>query len=407
FGMGVSAYARTKDYTAKNPGRAHSEAVCEDVAGAESKQRDCSSLQATVNCGKRPIISPTVNHFTCRVHTSFGSRLWWALAAAGTAKLRIRLLRACKSFGVFESAWVDRARGPDCGHVTHMENGRLTLFCAAARTSARMTVFTGSGGMDQEKPHAWGLADLETVGLIVDLGSSLRTVRVAVCGSDRPRGEKRHDATEVKRELILQLRDYRMASLVVVRTKNGPVEGIVHRKNLMAAQPRPRDVAAFYGIPFAAPPVGNLRFRPPQPLNETWSVPRLMNETGFSCADREDCLYLDLFAPNDAINSNASLPVFLWVHGGGFAFGVPENGTALASVHNIIVVSIRYRLGHFGFFASPASLSQEGTTGNWGTLDQQFAMKWIQANIAAFGGDHDKVTLAGQSAGAFSVMWHL
>ncbi|KAF4656955.1 hypothetical protein FOL47_008661 [Perkinsus chesapeaki] len=159
----------------------------------------------------------------------------------------------------------------------------------------------------------------------------------------------------------------------------------------MAAQPRPRDVAAFYGIPFAAPPVGNLRFRPPQPLNETW----------------EDCLYLDLFAPNDAINSNASLPVFLWVHGGGFASGVPENGTALASVHNIIIVSIRYRLGHFGFFASPASLSQEGTTGNWGTLDQQFAMKWIQANIAAFGGDPDKVPLAGQSAGAFSVMWHL
>ncbi|KAF4656957.1 hypothetical protein FOL47_008663, partial [Perkinsus chesapeaki] len=196
-------------------------------------------------------------------------------------------------------------------------------------------------------------------------------------------------------------------TMLVVRIKNGPVEGIVYRKNLMAAQPRPRDVAAFYGIPFAAPPVGNLRFRPPQPLNETWSEPRLMNKTGFSCADREDCLYLDLFAPNDAINSNASLPVFLWVHGGGFAFGVPENGTALASVHNIIVVSIRYRLGHFGFFASPASLSQEGTTGNWGTLDQQFAMKWIQANIGAFGGDHDKVTLAGQSAGGFSVMWHL
>ena len=181
---------------------------------------------------------------------------------------------------------------------------------------------------------------------------------------------------------------------------------------LSAGQP----LHIYKGIPYAAPPVGPLRWRAPQPV-APWSGVRDALQFGPDCpqtpnarlrapSQSEDCLYLNVWAPAGA--ATGSLPVMVWVHGGGFERGsgsdLASDGAAMAA-QGVVVVSFNYRAGLFGFLAHPA-LSQEsehGVSGNYGLLDQIAALEWVQANIAAFGGDPQRVTAFGVSAGSASI----
>lgn len=173
------------------------------------------------------------------------------------------------------------------------------------------------------------------------------------------------------------------------------------------------DLSVFKGIPFAKPPVGNLRWRAPQPA-EKWDGIKQATDYAPACVQAgnppsgvsEDCLYLNIWTP--ARTTNEKIPVFVWIYGGGFSFGMSSDpifdGRYLAK-KGIIVVTIAYRVGQLGFLAHP-ELSLESpnkVSSNYGLLDQIAALKWIKQNISAFGGDPDKVTIAGESAGGISV----
>ena len=177
---------------------------------------------------------------------------------------------------------------------------------------------------------------------------------------------------------------------------------------------------AFLGIPYAQPPLGNLRFRWPQSLNSTWTGVRDATEYGFSCYQygstfnlSEDCLTLNVVRPTGTKASD-SLPVLLWIYGGGLTSGSsadPQyNVSGILNVAQrigqpMITISINYRLGLWGFLSS-TQLLDEGSL-NAGLLDQRMAFRWVQDNIAAFGGDPKKVTIWGESAGAQSIGLHL
>lgn len=169
----------------------------------------------------------------------------------------------------------------------------------------------------------------------------------------------------------------------------------------------------YKGIPFAAPPVGDLRWRAPQPA-EKWegikqadkfaAVP--MQGGNPTPGKSEDCLYLNIWTPSKS--EKEKIPVLVWIYGGGFSFGSTSdpvhNGEHLAR-KGVVLVSIAYRVGQLGFLAHP-ELSAEnpnGVSGNYGLLDMIAGLKWIQKNIAAFGGDPDKVTIFGESAGGIAV----
>jgi para-nitrobenzyl esterase len=177
-------------------------------------------------------------------------------------------------------------------------------------------------------------------------------------------------------------------------------------------------IAEFKGIPFAAPPIGALRWKAPQPVR-AWSGVRQSTAFGPAClqepalANRmapgvrlsEDCLYLDVWTP--AKTSRERLPVIAWIYGGGFTGGMTSaplyDGAHFAS-KGVVFVSISYRVGALGFLASPALSRESGHgSGNYGLLDQIAGLKWIRRNIAKFGGDPSQVTLLGHSAGGFSV----
>lgn len=173
-------------------------------------------------------------------------------------------------------------------------------------------------------------------------------------------------------------------------------------------------VETFLGIPYAAPPVGDLRWRPPAPA-AGWSGARDATKAGASCQPArdgtavEDCLFVNVTRPAGA-KPGAKLPVLVWIHGGGFtigastaAFGAETDGIQFAK-DGVITVSLSYRLGRAGWFAHPA-LTKEGPTGNYGLMDQIAALKWVRANIASFGGDPKNVTIAGESAGGISVLY--
>lgn len=165
-------------------------------------------------------------------------------------------------------------------------------------------------------------------------------------------------------------------------------------------------VAYHLGIPFAAAPVGDLRWRPPAAA-PSWTGERDASKPGASCQAAEDCLFLNVVRPADA-KPGAKLPVMVWIHGGAYvvgtsmgAFGADTEGTNFAR-KGIVHVSLNYRLGRAGWFAHPA-LTREGPTGNFGMMDQIAALKWVKANIARFGGDPANVTIYGESAGGISV----
>jgi para-nitrobenzyl esterase len=163
------------------------------------------------------------------------------------------------------------------------------------------------------------------------------------------------------------------------------------------------DVAVFKGLPFAAPPVGDLRWREPQhPAN--WSGVRMANAFSSTCVQAEDCLYLNIYKPA-AAKKDAHLPVMVWIHGGAFIFGAGSqyDGTQFAK-QGVVVVTVNYRLGRAGWFAHPALTAENaGLLGNYGLMDQVAALQWVRDNIKAFGGDAKNVTIFGESAGAISV----
>lgn len=171
------------------------------------------------------------------------------------------------------------------------------------------------------------------------------------------------------------------------------------------------EIRVFKGIPFAAPPTGELRWKPPQPP-KPWEGVRQATEFGAACMQTvkfpnigEDCLTLSIWTP--ARDAKAKLPVMVWIHGGGFVFGSGEidgGGEAFAR-QGAVVVSFNYRLGVLGFLAHPALVreSPRRSSGNYGLLDQIAALRWVQRNIAAFGGDSKNVTIFGESAGGSSV----
>ena len=183
---------------------------------------------------------------------------------------------------------------------------------------------------------------------------------------------------------------------------------------------RSAGIESFRGVPFAAPPVGELRWREPQPM-PPWQGARLAREFGSACIQKpglslanggepgalsEDCLYLNVSAP--AGPAVPARPVMVWLHGGALVFGSGSvhvyDGRALAA-RGMVVVTVNYRLGSLGTFAHPAlGPAGAGSAINFGLLDQIAALRWVRRNAAAFGGDPDRVTVFGQSAGAESVL---
>ena len=185
------------------------------------------------------------------------------------------------------------------------------------------------------------------------------------------------------------------------------------------------DIKIFKGIPFAAPPVGDLRWKAPQPVTP-WKQVKECNAFGASPVQgkpvpfsmwskeflipdepiNEDCLYLNVWT--GAKSNKEKLPVLVWIYGGGFASGgsgVPIYDGEATARKGIVFVSINYRVGIFGFFAHPELTKESGknASGNYGLMDQVAALQWVKRNIAAFGGDPENVTIAGQSAGSMSV----
>ena len=172
------------------------------------------------------------------------------------------------------------------------------------------------------------------------------------------------------------------------------------------------DMTVYKGIPFAAPPVGDLRWKAPQPVipwegvRETTDFANSPVQWGKNpWGNSEDCLYLNIWTP--AKSPKEKLPVMVWIYGGGFGAGTTTDplfdGTAFAR-DGVIVVTTAYRVGKLGFLAHPGLSAEnpEGVSGNYGLLDQIAGLQWVQRNIAAFGGDPTKVTIFGESAGGIS-----
>uniref|UniRef100_A0A3Q0S4E3 Carboxylic ester hydrolase n=1 Tax=Amphilophus citrinellus TaxID=61819 RepID=A0A3Q0S4E3_AMPCI len=201
---------------------------------------------------------------------------------------------------------------------------------------------------------------------------------------------------------------------LVVSLKSGQIRG-----KYVSVKGTERRAKCYLGIPFARPPVGPLRFSPPQ-SEEPWegvrdgthqppmcvqdpelivNVSRTMSLEFRPPELSEDCLYLNVYTPAEA-TTGAKLPVMVWIHGGGLSMGAASqyDGAPLAVYDNILMVIIQYRLGILGFL----STGDEHSRGNWGLLDQLAALRWVQENIEAFGGDPQMVTVAGESAGGIS-----
>ena len=191
-------------------------------------------------------------------------------------------------------------------------------------------------------------------------------------------------------------------------------QGKVHGKTINNGK-----VKAFLGLPYAAPPVGDLRWKAPQPP-ASWKAERDATQYGAHCIQghvysdmvfqdsgpSEDCLYLNVYAPADA-RDKSKLPVMFWIHGGGYSGGAssePRHNGDFLPIKGVVLVTINYRLGVFGFLATEDMAKEaNGAAGNYGLLDMVAALQWVKGNIAKFGGDPGNVTIFGESAGSFAV----
>ena len=199
------------------------------------------------------------------------------------------------------------------------------------------------------------------------------------------------------------------APATVIQTDAGPVRGLDQG-----------EMFAWMGIPYAAAPTGELRWAPPQ-TPTPWSSPRDASAYGSFCPQNadlgvfgqpggsEDCLNINIFVGKTARNGSAKLPVSVWIHGGSLWVGAGRDydPSQLAIEGKAVVVTFNYRLGLLGFFAHPALRSEVKPLANYGLMDQQLALDWVQRNIAAFGGDPDNVTISGESSGGGSVLLHV
>lgn len=200
------------------------------------------------------------------------------------------------------------------------------------------------------------------------------------------------------------------ADELTVKTEQGKIHGSTINEG---------KVKAFLGLPYAAPPVGDLRWKAPEPPAK-WKGVRDAATFGSHCAqgrvfddmvfrdagESEDCLFLNVYAPAET-KSKSKLPVMFWIHGGGYAGGAssePRHNGDFLPLKGVVLVTINYRLGVFGFLAT-SELAKEGngTAGNYGLLDMVAALQWVKANIQQFDGDPDNVTIFGESAGSFAV----
>jgi para-nitrobenzyl esterase len=209
---------------------------------------------------------------------------------------------------------------------------------------------------------------------------------------------------------LLGMPSFARADLLTVKTEQGKVKG----KTINDGK-----VKAFLGLPYAAPPVNELRWKAPQPVAK-WKGERDATKFGAHCAQgrvfedmvfqdagpSEDCLFLNVYAPADATDKS-KLPVMFWIHGGGFAGGAssePRHNGDFLPLKGVVLITVNYRLGVFGFLAT-ADLAKEadGAAGNYGLMDMIAALQWVKGNISGFGGDPNNVTIFGESAGSFAV----
>ncbi|MGB8260570.1 MAG: carboxylesterase family protein [Terracidiphilus sp.] len=200
------------------------------------------------------------------------------------------------------------------------------------------------------------------------------------------------------------------ADPLLVKTEQGKVHG----KTINDGK-----VNAFLGLPYAAPPAGEMRWKAPAPAAK-WKGERDATQYGAHCAqgkvfedmifqdngDSEDCLFVNVYAPASA-TKKSKLPVMFWIHGGGYAGGgsnEPRHNGDFLPLKGVVLVTVNYRLGVFGFLATSELMKEQGgTAGNYGLMDMIAALRWVKANIGGFGGDPANVTIFGESAGSFAV----
>jgi len=244
------------------------------------------------------------------------------------------------------------------------------------------------------------------IGLAVfSLAAALTTTATASERPD-PRGTAHADGIARTVATVAATITDRSTASPVVTTPLGAVRGV-----------RADGVDSFLGLRYAQAPVGELRWKPPVPVTRwqgTLSATTYGNRCPASASGNgpesltEDCLFLNVQRPASA-KPGASLPVYVWIHGGGLENGSSNqhDGTQIVSQTGAIVVTINYRLGLLGWLTHPALIAERGEGGNYGFLDQQAALRWVQRNIRSFGGDPARVTIGGESAGAWSVCAHL
>src|SRR5271157_4859422 len=200
------------------------------------------------------------------------------------------------------------------------------------------------------------------------------------------------------------------ADSLTVKTEQGKVQG----KTINDGK-----VRAFLGLPYAAPPVGDMRWKAPEPPAK-WKGDRDATKFGAHCAQgkvfddmvfqdaapSEDCLFVNVYTPADATNKS-KLPVMFWIHGGGYSGGgssEPRHNGDFLPTKGVILVTINYRLGVFGFLVTDELAKENnGVAGNYGLMDMVAALQWVKGNIKNFGGDPGNVTIFGESAGSFAV----
>ena len=299
----------------------------------------------------------------------------------------------CRQAGMLRSAESGGAVIPTSGKYFDLSFIQRTKYLAGSRMGrlASVTVcgaffvVVSAGCSDDDNPDSGGRIDAGMdAGMMIDGGVD--------AGTDAGMGMEDGGVTP---------------GLEVVETAEGPVRGTVGT-----------DYISFKGIPYAAPPLGDLRFAPPVPT-ATRSEELVADEFGGSCVQpsvplpgfgvaesEEDCLYLNIYRPT----SEGSYPVMVWIHGGAFELGSGDSYDPVRLVaQGTVVVTINYRLGILGFLAHD-SLSAEGDgtgSGSYGIMDQQAALRWVQGNIEGFGGDPENVTIFGESAGGHSVLTQL